>query len=194
MARLIAFLVVALVLAGCAGSDPAPSATPSATPSASDLPRPGAGLAGDDPYVIGFALQGDLGPDAATCVYAAACAPEVVDGNNDVLADLKGGNLTSFSVNLTWTASSEATRVLGLGVMVMQDCESCNGTTLAEVTGPSPLLVSQTGLSVPVSAGMKLHLYLWNPQSFGDAAGQGFVYATPGQPFALVGNATLRLG
>ena len=99
---------------------------------------------------------------------------------------LLGGNLTGGNVTLTWTAASQVTRVLTLGVQRLNgSCDECGWAAFApEVTGASPL-------TFPVPGGLQTgpddQVRVWVYVPIYQAAGPEYVGGSVPQDFRVSG-------
>ena len=190
-----AFLVTCLVLlAGC--SDPA---SPEQGTPAADLPSTSAAPVTPAPptlEAIPFSFDGNLGTFAHGCVFPVGQCTDpygtVLEGNTDLFVDRPGANLTGLSFEVTWQARSPATQELWVGAMVMTSCEGCNDTEFPDIHGVSPLRLDVQGVSVPLMAEARVHIYVYNPNGFVyDPAVPAYGGASVDEPFHIEGTATV---
>ncbi|HLF16908.1 MAG TPA: hypothetical protein VI796_05710 [Candidatus Thermoplasmatota archaeon] len=183
--RLVAVLLFTLALAGCS-SDSGSGSTDET--GASDDPQ--STLPGDSPGVAAPVLEtvpvsgeGSLGTFATACerVQGGCHGFTINERTADFFVDRPGSNLTSLDLNLTWTAATLATETLAIGAMVMEDwdgCEICDPTVFDILEGTSPLHYRIEGLAVPLSDQFYVHIFVYDPDAWTDAAVAGVLVYT----------------
>lgn len=158
-------LALVMLLAGCADDAPEdPAASGSLAGAEGDEDRQGRAPAG---AMAGPRLPDPIDVDWDGGIPAAVCAPSGVNSCMGASVPMSGGTDDSLFIDvapaawtgtltLTWTASSPATESLQLGLTFYKKCgSSCwesVGTSVAYVSGTSPLVLDVTGASAPGSA------------------------------------------
>jgi len=181
----------AAVLAGC--SSPADNSTP---PTSSDHPDPG--LPGENATQVihsyragGWTTDGSTPYGTWVCDGAvthqcpAAAEPADAWGWQN-RHDAPAGNVTSGNVTLSWTAASQLTQSLALGVTVdVKGCGDCLRIEFGpDISGPSPLVFPiPVGTALPANAEFHVWVYGGTYQS----AGPETVGTSGQQDFSLTG-------
>lgn len=182
-------VVMALLVAGCSGGeDAAPSDTTPAATSGAPPPAPGSLVVRPAP----LSFNGTLAPSGWVCIGppVGQCAEPLDPGTPGMEYDLGEAKLRAVAINLSWSAASPATSTLAASVEVIASCEGCNGTVIAQATGPSPLVVDAGGLGLLLDGSHRLVVRVWNPQGM-QGVDPASVYATPEQAFMVQGTASL---
>jgi hypothetical protein len=184
--------LLVLVLAGCSEApeavDERPSAASPSSTAAVEAPQPTV-------EVVPFSFEGNLGTFVHGCVIPAGQCTDpygtVVAGETDLFIERPGANLTALAFEMSWTSRSPATQELWVGSMVMASCEGCNSTSFQDAHGPSPVRVDIQGVSVPLTADARVHIYVYNPNGFVyDPAVPAYGGGSVDEAFRIEGTAT----
>lgn len=201
-------MVLVAMLAGCAGSDDAPTSLKEEdstdAPSPASVPSPSGSVAVEGPgravvepvngtneslpVTVPLSFDGKLGTRLYVCPPAVECEEQEVSPADRWLLPEFNGTPVEFALTLTWDPVNAAMTHLRVGYQRCPgECDGNNAEMLGFADGPSPLTYGPVELDWP--PGDSIQFFVWVPSL---APGPVGAYLTTDQPFHLEGTLTAR--